>query len=351
MKQLTYKIFTLLFLACLVSSSVVNAEEVTKQISKSFNIKSETRIKVSNKYGDVIIKRWDKNVVDLRVEIEVNGKSESKTQKILDAIEIDISDRISSGSLSFSTEIGKINGNSSFSINYEITMPNTNEFSLSNSFGSIYLGSYKGDLDIDLKYGQLIAEDLEKADINISFSNGMCEIESLKSGSLDLRYSKMEIGNLGNIDISSQFSELEIENAGVVELNGRYGNFKIDNIKSLDGDIQFSGLDIDNIEESIFLKTRHGGEIKIENISIKFKELDIESQFSTINIGVEKGLSATLEFNLEFGNLRAHGEGINFSKVIKENNSSEYRGYLGNENATSSIKVSTRHGNIRLTVD
>ena len=289
--------------------------------------------------------------MDLQVEIKVNGKSESKARKILDAIEIDISDRISSGSLSFSTEISKINGNSSFSINYEITMPNTNEFNLSNSFGSIYLGSHKGDLDIDLKYGQLIAEDLEKANIHISFSNAKCEIETLKSGSLDLRYSKLEIGNLEDVDISSQFSELEIENAGIVELNGRYGDFRIDNIKSLNGDIQFSGLDIDNIEESIILKTRHGGDIKLENISIKFKELDIESQFSTINIGVEKGLSAILEFDLEFGNLKAHGEGINFYKVIKENNRSEYRGYLGNENATTSIKVSTRHGNIRLNVD
>ncbi len=93
------------------------------------------------------------------------------------------------------------------------------------------------------------------------------------------------------------------------------------------------------------------GQVKIPAKFIFQSGLDIESQFSTINIGIEHGLSAILEFDLEFGNLKAHGDGINFNKVIKENNRSEYRGYLGNENATTSIKVSTRHGNIRLNVD
>jgi hypothetical protein len=132
----------------------------------------------------------------------------------LEAIQIDINDRISSGLLSVETEIGQISGNSNFSVHYEISMPGSNPMKLSNSFGNIYMGSHDGDLDIALKYGQLMAEDLKKADVHIEFSSARCEIESLSSGRLDLRYSKMEIEDLGDIEINSQFSELQVENAG-----------------------------------------------------------------------------------------------------------------------------------------
>jgi hypothetical protein len=351
MKRLGYsKIFLVLALLFL-TAYFAEAEEMTKRVSKSFNIKKDTKIEVSNKYGNIIIKRWDKNVLDLKVEIMAEARSEAKTQKILEAIQIDISDRISSGMLSIETEIGQISGNSDFSVDYEISLPAVNPLSLTNNFGNIYMGSHDGDLEITLKYGQFMAEDLKKADLHIEFSSARCEVESLSNGKLDLRYSKMEIEDMGDIEINSQFSELKVENAGNLRLDGRYGSLEIENLKSLRGDIQFSGLDIENLEGSIVLETKHGDGINLEKVSKKFDKIDIEGQFSTININMENGATSQLEFDLQFGNLRAHGDGINFTKVIKENSSSEYSGYLGRSDASSLIKISTRYGNIRFEVN
>lgn len=351
MKQLSYKISAALFLLFVFTVSVSFAEEAKKQVSKNFNINRDTKITIVNKYGNVIINKWDKNVLELKVDIEAKGNNDSKTQKILDAIQIDIMDRISSGSLTIETEIGSINGNSSFSINYEVTMPNTNPMKLSNSFGSIYMGSYEGDLEVQVKYGQFQAEDLDRANINIEFSNSRCEIESLKSGKIDLRYSKLSVEEMGDIEISSQFSDLEIENAGALEMDIRYGKFEVENLKSLKGDLQFTGLEIEYLEESLHVDTRHGNGVNIEKVSRNFKEIDIEGQFSSIDISLEKGATSQLAFDLQFGNLKAYGDGINFTKVIKDHTTSEYEGYLGSKDATSSIKVDNRHGNIRLEIE
>jgi hypothetical protein len=351
MKRSDYnKIFMVLMLLFL-TAYFAEAEELTKRVSKSFNIKKDTKIEVSNKYGNIIIKRWDKSVFDLKVEIEAAGRNEAKTEKILEAIQIDVRDRISSGLLSVETEIGQISGNSNFSVHYEISMPATNPMKVSNSFGNIYMGSHDGDMDIVLKYGQLMAEDLKNADVRIEFSSARCEIESLSGGKLDLRYSKMEIENLGDMEIKSQFSELQIGNAGALSIDGRYGNFEIENLKSMHGDIQFSGLDIENLAGSIVLETKHGDGINLEKVSREFGKIDIEGQFSTININMENGATALLEFDLQFGNLKARGEGINFNSVIKENSSSEYSGYLGRADASCLVKVSTRYGNIRFEVN
>ncbi len=351
MRRLTYKISGIFILVLLASFSQLFAAEATKHIAKSFNINGDTKIEIENKHGNVVINKWSKNVLDLKVSIEARGKTDAKTQKILDAIDIDISDRISSGSLSIETEIGSMSGNSSFSVHYEITMPDTNPLSLTNSFGNLYMGSYEGDLDVIVKFGQFQAEDLNNANIRIEFSNARCEIEGIKSGKLDLRHSKMLLEDLGDLEITTQFSDLEIENAGSITMDAKHGKLKIENIKTFRGEIQFAGLNIENLEESIFLDAQHGNGISIENVSNRFKNIEIEGQFSSIDINIESGAVAQLDFELQFGNLKAHGEGINFSRVIKDHNTSKYEGYLGNSDATSSIKVRTKHGNIRLDVN
>lgn len=351
MRQLVYNKSALVLLVICMSLGQLAAQEATRVVSKSFNIKPDTKIEVKNKFGNVMINKWDKNVFDLKVEIEAKGKNDAKTQKILDAIEIDITDKIASGYLSIETEIDDINGNSSFSVHYEIHMPNTNPLQVSNSFGNLYMGSYAGELEVEVKYGQFQAEDLDKADIRVDFSNARCEIETISSGKIDLRYSKMAIEETGDIEISSQFSDLEIEKAGNIELDGRYGKFEIEQVKSIVGDIQFSGLEIEMLEETIVLETRYGNGIGLEKVSNQFKKVDIEGQFSSIDINMEHGATALLDFELQFGNLRANGDGINFTKVIKEQSRSEYEGYLGKSDATSTISVETKHGNIRFEVE
>ena len=350
MNQLFYRLSAVFIAFLVLSVLAAQAKETTKQVDRSFSINPDTEIEINNKYGNVVINKWDKNVLDLKVMVEARGKTDSKTSKILDAIEIDISDRISSGTLSIETEIGSINGNSSFNVHYEVTMPGSNPMKLTNSFGSIYMGSYSGNLNVVVKYGQFQAEDLDNANIRVEFSNSRCEIEGLKSGEIDLRYSKMSVEALGEVEISSQFSELEIEEAGDVKIDGRYGKFEFEEINTLDADLQFSGLTIEYLIESLNLDARHGDGIRIENVSNNFKEIDIDSEFSSIDISLESGASALLDFDLSHGNLKAEGDGINFSKVSKDHTSSEYEGYLGNKNTTSSIRISTRHGNIRFNV-
>ena len=82
MKKLSYKIQVLFTLLVLASFTQLQAQEETKSIRKSFDIKRDTKIEINNKYGNVIINRWEKNVFDLKVDIEARGSTSAKTQKI-----------------------------------------------------------------------------------------------------------------------------------------------------------------------------------------------------------------------------------------------------------------------------
>jgi hypothetical protein len=351
MKQLNYKQIFVVLALLLAVSLAASADEITRTVNESFTVSSEDHVEIVNKFGNVIIKKWNKDVFSLNIEIKAEGKNESKSQQILDAIEIEIQDGRPAGGLSIETKIGQIKGNAGFSVDYEIMMPDKLPMKLHNSFGNIYLGSYSGDLEIVLKYGQLMAEDLENASVRVDFASSKCEIESLLRGNLDLRYSKMEIEDIGDIDIKTQFSELQLENGGQLHLEGRYGQFEFVNVKSLVGNIRFSALEIENLDGFIELTSNHSDGIKLENVSRDFEKIDIDGQFSPVSIGMQDGAAAQLEFDLQFGNLRARGEGITFSRVVNESSSSEYVGHLGRSGAAAWVKVKTKYGNIRFTAN
>ena len=75
----------LLLLALLVSVAHIGvAAEFTKTIKKEFDITSDGTTSITNKYGKVEIKTWDRNRVKVDVTIVVKASSESKAQEVFD---------------------------------------------------------------------------------------------------------------------------------------------------------------------------------------------------------------------------------------------------------------------------
>jgi len=352
MKALTYRLFTTGVLWILFTAQLF-AADVSKQISKTFALKSNTEVSIDNKFGNIIINRWEKATLELKINITVSSKSESSAQTVLNSIDIKITDNIAGGKLNIET-LTKENNNekSSFSINYEISMPGTVPLKLANSFGNIVMGSHSGPLDVTVKFGQFIAEDLANANIGIEFSNdAKCEIETITSGSVDLRFGKMMISEVGNVKISSQHSDMNIGNAQNIALDARHGNIEIEKVNILKGELENAGLKIGKLEETIIINSKHGNGLALGEVASSFREITLESQFSPVDIVLQSGTQAKLFFNLEFGNLKANGEGINFSKVIKEQTTSQYEGYVGKSTAIGLVKINSKYGNIRFDVN
>lgn len=351
MKALTYNLFTTAALIAICSAHLFGAD-VSKQITKTFALKANTEVNIENKFGNIIINRWDKASLELKVSISVSGKSEDAAESVLNGIGIKITDNISAGKLGITTVTDdNKNDKTSFSINYEINMPGNVPMKLANSFGNIVMGSHTAPLDITVKFGQLIAEDLANANILVEFSNAKCEIEKVNSGSIDLRFGKMMIGEAGNVKISSQHSDMEIGSGQNITLDGRHGNITIDKIKLLKGNLEFAGLRIGLLEESITINSKHGNGLTLGEVATTFRDITIDSQFSPVDIALRTGTQARLNFYLEFGNLKANGEGINFSKVVKEQTTNQYEGYLGKSTATGLVKITSKYGNIRFDVN
>ena len=117
----------ILFLFTFVGFSFTSTyEEVpterTKSITKTFPISADGTTSLSNKYGKMDINVWDKNEVQITVNVKVDARNDRKEQEILDGIDVEFDN--SSDYVSATTEFdlkGSYN-NVSYNVEYEVKM-------------------------------------------------------------------------------------------------------------------------------------------------------------------------------------------------------------------------------------
>jgi len=344
--QLLY-VFVAIFFTC---SVVAHADgEKRQSINKTYKVSGSTTMKLSNSFGKMHVETWDKNEVKVNIEIIVRASNDDRAQDLLDKIDIDIDDDNPSSSLSFVTSIGnnKSGRNTSFEINYDVSMPKTNTLDLKNSFGDVYLGDLSGDVDVNVQYGNLKAGSLTgDCDVKLSFGSGFSEIDAIKKGDLKVSYSKLGVEKIGDLDVHSSFSTFETEKVGSMDLIAKYGEVEIEEIDVLEADVNFSGFELGTVNKSLVLDIDYGGSLDI-GVSKSVKLLDITSSFGPVNINLESGMNASIEARMSFCSLRYDEDKIEFSKIIKDNTSSQYEGKIGTGSGTI-IKIISKYGNVRL---
>jgi hypothetical protein len=352
MKPLKYNIILTATVHFILISACILArpnEEKIRTIEKAYTVSDATSLRFSNSFGKMHVETWDRKQVTVKIEIIVNAATESRAQDLLDNIRITINDNNPLSELSFSTSInGKNSGrNTSFEINYRIGMPKNNPLNLKNSFGDVYIGPLGGEVELDVQYGNLNTEPLTgDTRVKLAFGSGFSSIESFRKGELRLSYSKLSIEDLGQVDVNSQFSTLEIEKGGRMDLEGKYGEIEIGTIESLDANVNFSGFEIEKVHKDLELDIDYGGNITI-GLANTINRVDIQSSFGPLVLEIPSGLNADFEANLSFSDLKYDESVISFSKIIKEDTSSEYVGKIGN-GAGSVITVSSKYGNVRI---
>lgn len=320
--------------------------EKRKVIEKSYQVNSNVLLDISNRFGKVHINTWDKNQIEVKIEVIARRRSEVRAQNLLDKINIDI-DETSSG-IHFMTNIKNgINnrGYESFEINYTVDMPKSNPLRLNNSFGDTYVGDLENDVDLKISYGDIrIGKFTGKSKIKISFGEG--ELKLIKIGEIKIKYSDVEIEELGVVRLEQEFSDVEIEKAETMDLTSKYGDIEIGTVIGIKGSVGFSGFEIDRLIKELDLETSYTGGFRIGEVSKDFSKILIEGKFGSYKLGFEDGLNATLNAKLKFCDLNYSNIDIDFKYKVKEDFRAEYRGKIGDGNG-GEIRIISNYGDVR----
>ncbi len=341
--------FSWILLLIILSKSILAAsDEKERRISKIYDVSKETVLRIENSFGEIQLITWDNQQFKIDIEIKVEGKNSDRAEKLLNAIEIDISEN--SGLISFRTDIeDKLNtkGDESFEINYRVMVPAENEIDIENQFGDTYIGKRLGDAEIRVKFGNLKTEDFEGfLDLDLSFGNG--RIGNTIKSEVIVKYGELDMGNGQSIEIEQQFSELNMGDFETIILESKYGRADLGRVGSLDAEVQFSGFQVERINRRLDLEGSYISDFQLKSLSKDFESVRFYGKFSEMEIQLEVGLKAVIEADMSFCKLKDYADQIDFYYESKEDTRKEYKGKIGGGDDKKRITIKSSYGDVKI---
>jgi hypothetical protein len=276
-----------------------------RTITKTYTVGPDDRLTIENSFGNVSVETWDKNVIQVDVEIGVRASSDEKAQQMLD--QISVTDHQGGHEIEFKTDIGRMGGkgnnnrneeNRRFYIDYKISMPAKNPLHIENSFGKTNIPDFSGQASLTSKFGELTTGKITNAKL------------------IHVEFGKADIGWLTNADVVFKFNSKS-------SVAGISGNSKVD--------VEFCSQVNVLIDNAI-------------------KELSVYESYSTVNLRVSPSLSAQFEVYTNFGSYK-NKTGFNISEENEDDNSGpkfdkNYSGTAGS--GAAKIKIKSSFGSVRM---
>ena len=304
-----YKRFVL-FSVLLTSISLFSQNTFTKKIEKTIGVSDDVRLYLDNKYGEINIKGWEKNIVAIIVNVKVTNKKEERAKSILDAIKVDIKEsrdlirvesRISGNKNGFFSRyfnnltIGKSNAQ----IDYTIYLPQNVELDIINKFGDIILDDWDGELKVNMKHGDLWLNDkISKANIEMKY--GKIRAKTIDTGQIILKNGSLDLQKSQNLLINSSGSKIEMNQIYELELISNKDDIIIEDVENLNGKVRFSNIKIENLGKEIELTMKLADSFKFK-AALEQGLLRLPKSFSNIsNKVIDKGMKIR-EIKAEYG--------------------------------------------------
>jgi len=349
-------LYKLIFLFILIPTIMVandkKKHEKSKTISKSFTVNKNATLYISNKYGKVNVTTWNKNRIEIEVKITVKGNDLKNVDRKLSSINIlfeasnslvEARTKIESSKSSWSWW-GSSNIN--YKINYFVKMPVTNNADLNNKYGSIELDKLEGKANLNCNYGNIEVDQLlnDSNTINLDYC-GDSEINFMKSGSINIDYSKLQIKESKSLSVNADYSTVKIGNANNLKFNCDYGSISINDVKNVLGSSDYTSIKIGTLKQNLKINTDFGG-VKIKNIAKGFENITIDGSYASIKLGTNNDNAFNFNIDLGYASFNYPENKIEFIKSIKKNTKKYYEGVFGKGDINSTITIKSRYGGV-----
>ncbi|RLD44442.1 MAG: hypothetical protein DRI89_03150 [Bacteroidetes bacterium] len=315
---------------------------------KSFEVNSTANLEVDHEFGKVICINWDKDVIAVKVTAKWKSSDESRIQKMIDKVELDVHGDRSEVVVHCKPGHKHSNGNNSLSLIVEIQMPKSISLELSQKFGFALIETVDGPADISSEYGSLQINELNNAqnDISIEFGNG--SIKHLTAGDVDISYSEFKLETAGKVSLNSEFSNITVSQKAKtlsIELEG--GNLTVKKVGELTLEAEYSNTEIDELYNSLSLESEYGG-VEINYVSPNFTSISIENDFGSVDLTIDEKASYIFEAKSEYGDINYPEKSATFSYKKSTSNGFTGQGKIGKGEPKSTVSIESNYGSVSI---
>lgn len=337
----------------------VDAEK-TKFYSNGYTIDKNDKVNVSNKFGSITIKTWDKNEVKIDAEIKAYANTAAEAQKMIDGFEatsIKEADLISfktnmentNGSWGRGSRNGK-NWRREIKVNVTVYMPAGNALTATQQYGNIQMEDFSGPTSIVVQYGNFTANSLKSNNNYIKVQYGKCDIKDVAQAKINHQYGGgLTIGSIGEIELVAQYTNVNIgEIKQMATIKQQYGSgITIGSAGPLSAMVQYSTLKIGNLEGSLTSKVQYG-KVNIDEVRTDCKTIDINADYTNVNVGFAPNYNANFNLSTTYGSFKHEGN-VSAQKLGDDDrhysSSKSYSGTIG-RGGSSRITIKANYGGV-----
>jgi len=266
--------------------------EYNRSFHESYSVNSDARLILETSFTDVEIINWDKDEIDISVDITINSRSESDAEKLFNKINIEMSGNSNTVNLGTSLKNGTNTNNIDWSIKAVIYAPCGINLDATMEFGNLITQNIAGNCNIHVEFGNIDGTfPSAKNDISIEYGNITAAVLGCKS--VTVEFGAIEIGVLtSSCDISSDFSKVKIgavtEQCDDLDISVEFGSLKLNLLPSsnfrIDASSSFGDIDFDG-EFKIHDKDKGMFDLSYSaSIGSGGGKINIDSSYSDINI-------------------------------------------------------------------
>ncbi len=218
---------------------------------------------------------------------------------------------------------------------------------LKNDFGSSSVASLKGKANLDIEYGSLRVETLESKENVLTLGFSSAEIDAIVQGDVKLQYGSLNVDRAGVINLESSFSAVDMDEVGMLNVSSSYDGYEIDEVGILDMTSFFGAFEIDRVGKTVEAMLTYGS-LEIDHIAADFKKVEIEAEFSSVEIEFDDKASYTLNATASAGDIEGP-KGINSEVVHSSNHLNQtLNGTVGANPGERTVTIKVSQGGIEI---
>jgi hypothetical protein len=303
--------------------------EKTKLITKTFTVNNNDKLSVNNQYGKVSVHTWAKNEIRVEIEIKAYEATESGAENLLESV--DIAEMREGNLISFKTNFEKTSLNfwsrikngqeerRGVQVNYQIYMPSKNPLDISNRYGRTEMDDFSGPVNISSSYGSFKSGRLDNAANQVKVSYGSATIENFMNGNLSVAYGNLTLNQAAKLSATIKYGK-----ATIAQLS-QGGNFNL----------------------------AYTGGFKIDEVDSSVKNLNINSSYSGVSLGLEEGANFDFDVTVNYAGFNYNNSRINLVEQITSSDkaktwspSKNYKGKIG-KGSDSRIIIKSNYGGVK----
>jgi hypothetical protein len=355
MKNRIYSTAIILGSILLLNQGIYSQNEVKKDFHEEFQTNQNTVLTLDNKYGDMDLKNWDKDLIQIDVNVQVTNASQEKAEKLLSYIDVVFS--VEGDAVSAKTVFDeKFNNTSTWrddndlKINYTVQMPKDIQLNLYNKYGDVFINEITGRATIGIKYGKLKANRIyrgnEKPLTEIDLGYSDASIEESDWLKVTMKYSNLNLNSTGAIVLLSKYSKIALDECSSLVIDGKYDVYRLGKMANLVAVCAYSTFEIEEIREKLSMETEYT-DCKIAFMPATFSSIDITNKYGGYRIGIDPNASYQLDGQAEYAKISYPDVG-KVSRIV-ENTSMQVNGVVGKEvNPDATVRIVTKYGGIKL---